>query len=137
MKKAQHLKLKFIEQLESSKGVREKTFKELCKHVRSGYSLDCFPSVSQKTIEELLSKYPEEWIEDELVEAMREGKRGWEAIGRRQAEGTCLGNSRAWFYNMAHRYNWSEKQQIDVKTEGTLAVNIVSYADSIEKPVST
>jgi hypothetical protein len=137
MKKAQHLKLKFIEELEQSKSVRQKTFRELLKHVKGGYSLDCFPSVSQKTIENLLLQYPEEWVEDELVEAMREGKRGWEAIGRRQAEGTCLGNSRAWFYNMAHRYNWSEKQQIDVKTEGTLAVNIVSYADSIERPVST
>lgn len=137
MKKPKHLKLKFIEELEQSKTLREKTFKELCKHLRGGYSMDCFQRCSENTLKSMCERYPEEFREDELLEAVREGKKGWEAIGRRQAEGTCLGNSRAWFYNMAHRYQWSERTQVEVKSEGTLAVNIVSYADSIQKPVST
>lgn len=102
-------------------------FEELTKHIRAGYSIDCFGPISSNCIEECVKAYPEVWSQARLVEAMRHAKCGWESIGRRQADGSCLGNSRSWYYNMSNRYGWSDRQE--VKTTGTQAVNvsIVSY----------
>lgn len=114
--------------------LRKKLFADLKRHIVAGYSLDCWDVMGQLTIEDFLTKYPEEFDAEELLAAQRKGKLGWENIGRRQAEGTCLGNSRAWYYNMAQRYGWSERQQIDLKHDGQVNVAIVSYADTIMKP---
>ena len=97
-----------IDKLEQDKNERRKVFKELVAHVEQGSSLDCFALLSANTIRGYLKTYPEEFVEEELQAAMRKGRDWWEHIGRRQAAGDCLGNSRTWFYNMAIRFGCCE-----------------------------
>lgn len=132
MKKGQKRKLADdLALLHESSEFRSKVFKELKQHIVAGYSLDCYEFLSKKLIMELVNKYPQEFDINELDSSMRAGQKGWENIGRRQAEGTCLGNSRAWAFNMAARYGWSDKQEVKVDHAGQVAVNIVSYSDNI------
>ena len=119
-------------------GYRREMFLLLLKHLEKGYSLDCFEFASDDSIRKYLKTYNEEWVEEELDEARRKGKITWEGIGFRQANGECLGNSRSWYYNMANRYGWREKLDIEQEHKGQVSVNIVSYAtqkavDSTEK----
>jgi hypothetical protein len=109
---------------------RRKVFAELCNHIREGYSLDCFPALSEKTVKLYLDLYKEEFVREDLDNAMRQGKVGWENIGRRQANGECLGNSRSWYYNMSNRYGWRDKVDIEAEHKGNLQVNVVSYAST-------
>lgn len=113
---------------EASSEERRKIFRALCLHVRAGYSVDCFSKMSEQRVFDCLKLYKEEFILEEFEQAMREGKQGWEQIGRRQANGECLGNSRSWFYNMAQRYKWSDRVQVESDNKHAVSVNIVSYA---------
>ncbi len=115
---------------ENDAGERRKIFGELCSHVRDGYSLDCFEAISWPTIQKWLELYKEEFVQEDLDNAMRKGKSGWENIGRKQANGECLGNSRSWYYNMSNRYNWRDKVDIEAEHKGNLQVQVVSYATS-------
>jgi len=116
------------EKFEQDAGYRREIFVLLLKHVERGYSLDCFEYAALETIKKYLSVYKEEWCQEELEEAKRKGKIAWESIGYRQANGECLGNSRSWYYNMANRYGWREKIDIEAEHKGQVSVNIVSYA---------
>jgi len=116
------------EKLEQDKNERRKIFKELCEHVGRGFSLDCFAPLSVTSIRGYLKMFPDEFIEEELVEAQRKGKSHWEDIGYRQASGSCLGNSRTWYYNMANRYGWREKLEVEAEHKGQVAINVISYA---------
>lgn len=116
------------EMIAGDKNERRKIFKELCDHLKRGYSLDCFVPLSDFSIRKYLKLYPEEFCEEELQETLREGKVNWETIGMRQADGSCLGNSRSWYYNMANRYGWREKIDIEAEHKGQVSVNVVSYA---------
>ena len=117
-----------IQRLGEDANERRKVFKELCDHVAGGYSLDCFALLSDVSISKYLKLYKEEFIEEELRDAIRKGKCYWESIGQRQANGTCLGNSRSWYYNMANRYGWREKIDIEAEHKGQVTVSVVSYA---------
>ena len=75
-----------------------------------------------------MKKYPEEFPREEIELALVKGKEMWERIGLRQANGTCLGNSRSWFYNMANRYGWREKLDVEAEHKGEISVNVISYA---------
>ncbi len=116
--------------LESDSTERRRVFKELLVHLGRGYSLDCFVPMSPNSIKRYLEVYKEDFVQEELEDALREGKQMWEGIGHKQASGECLGNSRSWYYNMANRYGWREKIDIEAEHKGQLAVNIVSYASS-------
>jgi hypothetical protein len=107
---------------------RRKIFKELCMHVSAGYSVESFPELSRPTIEVYLKKYPLEFDLDELDKALRKGRTLWEGIGKKQAMGECLGNSRSWFLNMVNRYSWRERVDIEAEHRGSLEVQVVSYA---------
>lgn len=113
--------------LEADKQFRKKIFEELCEHLKRGFSLDCFPALSDNSILEYTKTYPLEFPKEDLVDAQRAGKEGWEDIGRRQALGSCLGNSRSWYYNMANRYGWKDKLDIDADHKGQVQVEIVNY----------
>lgn len=117
-----------LAKLEVDKTERRKIFKELCDHVAQGLSLECFAPISANTIRSYMKTYPEEFCEEELDNAFRQGRIWWEGIGRRQASGDCLGNSRTWFYNMANRYGWREKLEVEAEHKGQLSINVVSYA---------
>lgn len=116
------------EKLEKDANERKKVFKELLAHLRAGYSLDCFSTISDTTIRTYLKQYPIEFDEEEFIQALRDGKQGWEEIGKRQSNGSCLGNSRSWYYNMVNRYGWHEKAQVETKHDGQINVSVVSYA---------
>ena len=123
---------------EKDSAERKKIFAELCSHVKGGYSLQCFPPVSEHTIREWLKAYPEEFIEEELALALRAGQSGWEEIGRKQSNGSCLGNSRSWYYNMVNRYGWREKVDVTAEHKGAVQVQVINYSsqrdseDSVE-----
>lgn len=117
-----------ILKLEEDKNERRKIFRELCTHVAAGYSIDCFAPISDQSIRKYLKTYPEEFIEEELANAMREAKAYWEDLGKRQSNGSCLGNSRSWFYNMANRFGWREKIDIEAEHKGQVNINVVSYS---------
>lgn len=114
----------------SDSNLRTSTFKELKKHLLSGSSLDCFPSLSEESIRNAIKTYPLEWPVEEFENTIREAKDGWERIGRRQAEGTCLGNSRSWYYNMSNRYGWSDKSKVETSGSSSITVSIVDYASN-------
>ena len=107
---------------------RAKMFKRLCAHIVAGYSVDCFPEISDELIYTWMKKYPLEFVESDFEEAKRRAKIGWEDIGRKQSEGKCLGNSRSWFYNMAHRYKWSERVHVEADVKAQVSVNVINYA---------
>ena len=109
---------------------RRRVFVNLVRHLKAGYSLDCFSELSENSIREFLKTYPEEFVWEEVEQALRDGKSGWENLGRRQADGTCLGNSRSWYYNMVNRYKWRERVEVDAEVKGSLSVNVVNYAPS-------
>lgn len=119
-----------VEKLEQDTTERKRVFKELCEHVSKGYSLDCFGPLGTDSIRKYLKVYPEEFVQEELDNSLRQGKEYWETIGSKQANGQCLGNSRTWFYNMSNRYGWRDKIDVEAEHKGQLAVNIVSYASS-------
>ncbi len=118
------------EKLERDASYRKQIFKDLLVHISKGFSLDCFSALSENTIRTYIKQYPTEFVQEELEQAMRDGKESWEQIGYRQSNGSCLGNSRSWFYNMAHRYKWSDRVQVEAEHKGQVAVNVVSYAST-------
>lgn len=111
----------------SNAAYRVEVFEGLLKHLRDGFSVDCYSPCSVRLIEESYVKYPLEFDKGAIEEAICDGKAGWEALGKAQANGTCMGNSRTWFYNMSHRYKWSDRQTIDSNVQGSVSVNVVNY----------
>lgn len=122
-----------LQRIERDRDFRKKIFKELCNHLILGYSLTCFGPLSQYSIDKYLKLYPLEFVQERLEEAQRQGQGGWESIGRKQATGECIGNSRSWYYNMANRYGWREKIDVDSKVNGLATVTVINYSD-INKP---
>lgn len=118
--------------LEENPDEREKIFKELCQHLQSGFSLDCFGPLSEVTIGKYLKEYPLEFVQEDFDSALRLGKGMWENIGKKQSTGECLGNSRSWYYNMSNRYKWSDKVDIEAEHKGQLSVQVVNYATPID-----
>ena len=119
-----------VAKLATDTKTRKATFKDLLSHILKGYSLDCFGPLSEESIRTYIKAYPEDFVWEDLEIAMRQAKEGWEDIGRRQADGHCIGNSRSWYYNMVNRYGWHEKAQIDTKHDGQVTVNVISYAST-------
>ena len=113
--------------LESSSVYRRRVFKDLIAHIVKGMSIQCFSTMGEQMIFNYMTRFPEDFIASDLDKAMRDGQEGWENIGRRQAEGSCIGNSRSWFYNMAHRYKWSDRVDVTTEHKGEVKVNIVNY----------
>lgn len=114
--------------LEADKTERRKVFNELLRHIQAGYSLESFDLLSPNTVRGYFVKYPEEFVQEEYDASLRKGRGFWEDIGKRQANGQCLGNSRTWFLNMANRFGWREKIEVEAEHKGSLNVNVVSYA---------
>ena len=116
------------ERTERDKNERRKVFKEILAHVSKGFSLESYAPLSVSSIRRYLKDFPEEFCQEELEEAQRSGRAFWEDLGVRQANGSCLGNSRTWYYNMANRYGWREKIEVEAEHKGSVNINVVSYA---------
>lgn len=108
-------------------GYRRGVFERLCKHVSQGFTADSFGEVSWCTCKRYLEEFPDDWDAEELARAHAQGQQYWESLGKRQADGSCMGNSRTWFYNMANRYGWTERSQVQQETKGSVQVQIVDY----------
>lgn len=129
------IQLSVMEQLANSPTFRSKVFQKLVDHIISGYSLDCFVEIGKEGILKCFELYPLEFKTELYETALRHGKKNWEDIGKKQATGHCLGNSRAWVYNMINRYNWSDKLQVDANVKGQVAVQVVNYSPVNEAPL--
>ena len=105
---------------------REKLTDSLLAHLKAGYSMQSWGETTRKNLQKILDSVDQELID----QALTQGRYTWEAIGKRQAEGTCLGNSRSWILNMINRYGWAERLQIEADVKGALRVEVVSYADT-------
>lgn len=126
-----------VEKIKTNASERRKVFNSLLEHLRGGLSVEAFPLINHRVIREIIKNHPLECPVEELEHAIDEGRAFWEKLGRRQADGSCAGNSRTWFYNMANRYGWSDRQHVENKHDGQVNVNIVSYATSNKlKPMS-
>lgn len=119
-----------VEKLESDSSERRRVASALCKHLSEGYSVESFSELTTNSLKRYMNLYKEEFIPEEIELAVQQGRDMWESIGRKQATGDCLGNSRTWWLNMAHRYKWSDRVNIETEHKGSVAVNIVSYASS-------
>lgn len=108
--------------------LRAEVMKSYAEHLESGFKGESF-QIDKKLIEKCYQAYTQEFesMGIDLSASEREGYRFWESIGRAQALGECLGNARAWTYNMANRYGWRDRQETDAKHTGNVAVSIVSY----------
>ena len=119
-----------LERLEADKKERERVFKMLLAHLRRGYSLESFEELSPNTIKRYINLFKEEFVQEEIDEAMRAGRCVWEGIGYKQSTGECLGNSRSWYYNMANRYGWRDKIELEAEHTGQVQVQVVSYSST-------
>lgn len=119
----------FLSILESDSCERKKLFQNLLGHLREGLSIESFYQLETQRLLSFIERYKNEFDDDEIKLAMQEGRDWWERLGKAQASGQNVGNSRAWWYNMAHRYGWSDKVELKAKHEGTLQVQIVNYSD--------
>ena len=120
----------YLVKLESAQSERRKLFQAFCKHLAEGFSVESFPLICGNYLKNLLKSYPEDFPQEDIDLALHQGMDTWEVIGKRQSTGQCLGNSRTWYYNMAHRYKWSDRLAIQAEHSGNIAVNIVSYAST-------
>ena len=130
-KKLSHKERK--DKLERDETERRRLFKALCAHVGQGLSIGSFSECHDDTLRDMLKRFPHEFDREELEIALREGKKWWETVGKNQALGTCMGNSRTWYYNMTNRYGWTDKAQIDTNVKGEVSVSVISYAS--KKPL--
>lgn len=121
--------------IESDSIYRRKVFKDLLQHIKDGFSLDCFSELSEMSIWEYIKIYPLEFVRGELDAAIRQAKQGWEDIGRRQSNGTCIGNSRSWYYNMSNRYGWRDKVDVANEHKGEVNITVVDYSKAIPSTV--
>ena len=117
-----------VSKLEEDKNERRRVFDKLLIHLRKGYSLESFAELSPNSVRKYINLFKEEFVQEELEEAMRQGRLAWEEIGHKQATGACLGNSRTWYYNMSNRYGWRDKIDVEAEHKGQVAVSVVSYA---------
>lgn len=107
--------------------LRKDIFRKLLDHLKAGLSVDCFKFLSFHSIQRCLREYPAEFVQSKYDQALREGQDMWEDIGKAQALGKCLGNSKSWYYNMANRYGWRERVDLQSEHKGAMQVEIVNY----------
>lgn len=119
-----------MERLENDPVFRRSMFKDFLAHIERGMSADCFADLSIESVKDFMSRYPNEFDKDAYQDSCRKAKGMWEDMGYRQGNGECYGNSRSWFYNMANRYGWRDKIEVDAEVKGSLNVNVVNYAAS-------
>lgn len=121
--------------LSQCKEERQKLCQELCKHLELGYSIECFTEVPRKSLQTLLEDYKDDFSWEDIDVALTKGQLSWEAIGKRQAEGACIGNSRSWILNMINRYRWTERVDVSMEHKGAVQVQVVNYAPPSQVPV--
>jgi len=86
-------------------------------HLSEGYSKMCFPDCDFRTIDSALEKYPVELLSEkrEIEKAIRNGRMGWEEIGKTIANGRIQGNAVSWIFNMKNRYkdDWKDRHETE------------------------
>lgn len=106
---------------------RTKIREELVTHLAKGLSIDSYIGLSKNHMKKLVDLYQQEFVGDDIDQAIQQGLLYWEELGRSQADGSCLGNSRTWYYNMSNRYGWSERSEVKSESKHNHTVNVVKY----------
>ena len=117
-----------VDALLNSSDARQELCQALCLHLADGFSMTSFTGCNFSFLSRLRKEFPHDFNEAIIELAQDYGADMWEKLGKSQASGECQGNSRTWFYNMAHRYGWSDKIDVKADIKGSLNVNIVNYA---------
>ncbi len=92
---------------------RQAVCERFCLHIGKGFSMDCFPDASAKTIRHYVKAYPDDFPPEKLEEAARRGLLWWERLGRAGAAGKISHfNATAWIFNMKNRAGWRDKSDI-------------------------
>ncbi len=91
-----------------------------CDHIRQGFSMDCFPEASARTIRHYAKAYPEDFPAEKLEAAAREGLLVWEQLGLQGAKGEIAKfSATAWMFNMKNRAGWRDRQETRAETVTT------------------
>lgn len=125
-KKQDQTYVDFLGNFQTDKELQKMVFEALLDHVRQGFSIDSFKHLSEEDTRAALEKGL--FCLKALEQALREGKGYWEGLGRAQSNGTCIGNSKSWYYNMSNRYGWRDRFDVTAEHKGNIEVSIVNYA---------
>lgn len=98
-------------------GARKAACDRFCDHIRQGFSMDCFPEASARTIRHYAKAYPEDFPAEKLEAAAREGLLVWEQLGLQGAKGEIAKfSATAWMFNMKNRAGWRDRQETRSET---------------------
>lgn len=87
-----------------------------------GYSIDCFPGASVKTIRAYVKAFPEDFPPEKLERAAREGLLVWERLGLAGVKGELAKfNATAWIFNMKNRAAWRDRIEASGAAETLLS----------------
>ena len=111
---------------------RQALYSAYCQHKREGFSDESFPQCDSETIKMLQEQCPEDFPQDEIRKAKREGRFEWEKIGKSGATGQpkfIKGedgkpgkafyqrfNAQAYALMMSNLFSWTSKS--DVTSDG-------------------
>lgn len=104
-----------------------------CTHMAEGYSIDCFPGASVKTIRAYVKAYPEDFPPDKLERAAREGLLVWERLGLAGVKGELAKfNATAWIFNMKNRAAWRDRIEASGAAETLLSSDAPQPARTVK-----
>ena len=103
---------------------RKAACERLCKHLRSGLSLQSFVEADEDTIKRYMKDFPLDFGTAEVKEAIRASRLFWEMVGVNGTLGKIKNfNASSWKFNMANRHGWKENVQHGSDPENPLPDN--------------
>ena len=109
-----------------------------CEHKRAGFSDSSFPDCDIDTLKSYISKFPDDFPDETIAKARREGRLKWEKIGMEGTQGMpkmlkdkdgngkpIYGrfNSQSYAFLMQNMFNWKLRTDVtsdDRKIEGPI-----------------
>lgn len=91
-------------------------FATFCQHIENGFSKQSFPLCDPRTIDKMITDYPEEFTE-EILESLAMAERlnllYWERAGMNGMNGQIKDfNVIAWKFNIQNRHGWKDRQDM-------------------------
>lgn len=105
-----------------------------CEHLSQGFSKESFPFAGRGTMADYISRFPEDFPDEEIQLALACSQYEWEKMGMLMAKGEVQNASAAsWIFNMKNRFGWSDKKQISGPGDGPiplaqLSIDIKKYS---------
>lgn len=89
---------------------RKEICRQLCEHLREGFSFNCFPPLSHNAIRRYIEAYPDDMNSSDIDQAYREGIHGYEKIGNDAIKGLIPGfQNGAYNLIMRNKAGWIDK----------------------------